>query len=131
MSGRLLRGLVAAALLPWRLLPSPIAQDHFHAPDHDHPQSAVHRHFNAHDDHARDHEHASLSVDNDDVVWLDDSVLSQSGFKLEVAASLPTLAFVLDVPIADVSAFQQHWQAPAHGPPKRLPLLRGPPHLSS
>ena len=70
-------------------------------------------------------------MDDDHVVWLDDGILSQTEFKLEVAESLPISAFLLDVPIADVRAFQQHWHAPAHGPPKRLSLLRGPPHLSS
>ena len=131
MSRQGLRILVALVLLPWRLIPVPIGQEHRHVADDDHSRSAIHRHLYAHDVHDADHHHTRLAVDDAHVQWMDDGTLNASEFRLAVPAATAVDIFVFVPVSAPGSWVLEYWAVPAHGPPRSPSTLRGPPHLSA
>ena len=124
----LLRAVGAMALLPWLLLPPAVGQEHRHAPDDDHHE-VVHRHFSAHHTSASDHEHHEVGAteDDDHVLWLNDAVLGGAEYRLPSVSSVTTATFVLARPQEPDARLLTYVSTPAHGPPRAITVLRGPP----
>jgi len=120
----------AAAILlagPYLLLASALAPEHIHEHEDGHDHAVAHSHFGPHTAEAHHTESTEIEHDDDDVIWLDSSILNEHLFQ----ASPVPLALVSV--IADLTVERQ-WtsipaedSAPAHGPPKPAHRLRGPP----
>ena len=118
----------AAALLvagPYLLLASALAPEHIHEHEAGHDHAVAHSHFAPHAVDAHSTDADEIEHDATRVVWLDGSILNEfrQAFPVPVAAT-PVLASVV---------IERRWSsipaedgAPAHGPPRRAHLFRGP-----
>jgi hypothetical protein len=117
---------------PFLTLASALAPAHVHRPGPGHEHAVTHSHLSPH--HLETHDHradAAPEIEHDDeaVVWIDSPILHEV-----IGANNPVL------PVTNVESgtvfIECHWSvtpfddaAPVHGPPKLLPLFRGPPCL--
>jgi hypothetical protein len=126
--------LVAA---PFLTFASSLAPTHVHKPGagHEHEHAVAHSHFAPHQLEA--HAHAALrgdegpEIEHDDeqVVWTDSPILHEA-----IYSANPILPAI---PVSyETVQIARHWSvtpfddaAPVHGPPKPVPLFRGPPSL--
>jgi hypothetical protein len=130
---RLARRLAALLLAaPFLTFASALAPEHVHEPGSGHDHAVAHSHFGPHL--PSTHESAGTEIEHDDhdhgdVVWLDSPILHEAPYR--AASALPAIPVSYDALLR-----QLHWSAtavdeiaPAHGPPKRAHLFRGPPSL--
>jgi hypothetical protein len=121
----------AAALLlvaPFLAFASALAPEHVHdaGAGHDH---VTHRHTGLHAVDTHNADTTEIEHDVEHIVWLVGGILHEAPYR---AAQPPPAIPARN----EVVAATLHWSftrfddaAPAHGPPKRLELLRGPPAL--
>ena len=124
---------IAALLLaaPFLTFASALAPEHVHEQGAGHDHAVAHSHFGPHLADVRESgtEIESDANDHGHVVWLDSPILHEAPYR--AALALPA------IPVSyDAVPRQLHWSAtavdeiaPAHGPPKRAHLFRGPPSL--
>jgi len=119
----------AAVLLagPYLLLASAFAPEHIHESEAGHEHAVAHSHFGPHASGAHHADSTEIEHDDDHVVWLDSPIINEHLFQ---ASPVPLAA----VSIVAVVTVERRWSsipaedfAPAHGPPKRAHLDRGPP----
>ena len=126
------RAAALCVLTPFLTFASGLAPQHIHepGPGHDHGHAVAHSHFTPHDPdhrHSNDLEIESNDADHGHVVWADSPILHEATYRtVSVPAALP--AGYDGVPAEIAWAITPYDDAaPAHGPPKRAHLLRGPP----
>jgi hypothetical protein len=124
--------LVAA---PFLTFASALAPTHIHepGPGHEHEHAVAHSHFGPH--HLESHAHdvtvgvegPEIEQDDEQVVWIASPILHEA---IHTASAIPPA-----IPVSyETVQIARHWSvtpfddaAPAHGPPKPVPLFRGPP----
>jgi hypothetical protein len=125
---------VAALLLvaPFLTFASGLAATHVHEaePGEHHDHAVAHSHFAPHHLDAHDHdagEGPEIEHDDEHVVWIDSPSLYESIYQANL------IPLVVPVTYETVHVERQ-WSvtpfddaAPVHGPPKPVPLFRGPP----
>jgi hypothetical protein len=134
VAGRATALLIAA---PFLTFASSLAPTHVHEPGpwHEHEHAIAHSHFAPH--HVEEHNQLGRSgqpdveIDHDDeqVVWVDSPILHEA---IYTANPIPPA-----IPVSyETVQNARHWSvtpfddaAPVHGPPKPVPLFRGPPAL--
>lgn len=122
------RAVVALVVAPYVALSAAVAPEHVHEADAEHPHSAIHRHVQAHVAGSHDSDHAQLADDDGHVVWLDSGAfVYQFSFQFWVPALSPAERFDLVPGLVDRVVRPDYDAAPAHGPPRTAPSLRGPP----
>jgi hypothetical protein len=135
--GSLARAAAFFLVAPFLTFASALAPAHVHepGPGHEHEHAVAHSHFAPHhyELHAHDageeHEGPEIEHDDEHVVWIDSPILHEA---LYDANPIPPA-----IPVSyEAVRPERHWSvtpfddaAPVHGPPKPLPLFRGPPSL--
>ena len=126
---RLARATALLLVVPFLTFASALAPQHVHeaGPGHDH--AVAHSHFAPHEAALHESDTTEIEHDIEHVVWLDSAFLHQP---IHEATHVPPALPVSDETLAPVT----QWSvltcddfAPAHGPPKRSQLFRGPPAL--
>ena len=132
-----IRGVLARAatfgiVAPFLTFASALAPAHVHepGPGQEHEHVVAHSHFAPHHLEAHDHdagEGPEIEHDDEHVVWID----SPASFESIHQADLIPLAVAVTYETVQV---ERHWSvtpfdaaAPLHGPPRPVPLYRGPP----
>ena len=128
---RLCRTIGVVGLITTLVWASAIPQDHVHEADHDHPQSIVHRHLEAHSFESHDHDAAEVGQDGERVVWLSNVSLDQSTFSFSPGWSAVVLPFEAIPESATWVAVTSYDASPPHGPPRPRRSSRAPPRLSA
>ena len=144
-NARVIRVVVRATALlvaaPFLAFASSLAPTHVHEPGpaHEHEHAIAHSHFAPH--HVEEHNqldrsgsvrlHPDVEIEHDDerVVWVDSPILHEA---IYTANPIPPA-----IPVNyETVQIARHWSvtpfddaAPVHGPPKPVPLFRGPPSL--
>jgi hypothetical protein len=121
---------------PFLTFASALAPIHVHEPrpGHEHEHAVAHSHFSPHHLEAHDHDAAEgpeIEHDDEHVIWIDGAILHEGIY--QVRPALPV------IPVRhETVQLERHWSvtpfdeaAPLHGPPKPVPLFRGPPLFSS
>jgi hypothetical protein len=134
VAGRATALLIAA---PFLTFASSLAPTHVHepGPGHEHEHAIAHSHFAPHQLEA--HAHAALrgdegpEIEHDDeqVVWADSPILHEAIYSANPIPPATPVSY-------ETVQVARHWSvtpfddaAPVHGPPKPVPLFRGPPSL--
>jgi hypothetical protein len=133
--GGLARTAALVVVAPFLTFASALAPAHVHepGPGHEHEHAVAHSHFAPHhlEAHAHDTVHGDdvpeIEHDDEHVVWVDSSILHEAIYD---ANPIPPA-----IPVSyETVQLERHWSvtpfddaAPVHGPPKPLPLFRGPP----
>lgn len=120
----------AAAVLvagPFLAFASAFAPLHVHEPGHDHEQAVAHSHFAPHAEEPHHSGADEIEHDGAGVVWLDGSILNEFTYQAFPVPAVATQISVRVVVERSWSSIPAEDIAPAHGPPKRAHLFRGPP----
>jgi hypothetical protein len=128
---RVFRGFRRVAVLvaaPSLVLGSGLAPLHEHESDADHAHVVVHRHYAPHQSVSHD-EKTSAFDDDEHVVWLDTPVIHALPFQLDVPSAVLIRVPDIVTPLRSWSVITFEEGAPAHGPPRPIASLRGPPIL--
>ena len=126
--GRTLQSALALLLTGTVGVGPAFAPEHLHERDEDHPTATIHRHLAPHgDDHAQS-ERSRFDHGDDHVVWLTAACVETAVYNvshlLVALAPAPTIL----APTDRWTAVVLDYVAPPHGPPRRSPLGRAPPH---
>jgi hypothetical protein len=126
----------ATALLvavPFLTFASALAPTHIHGPGHEHEHAVAHSHFGPH--HLESHAHdvpggvegPEVEHDDEHVLWIDSPILHEAIYAASpIPPAIPVSYETVQVaPRWSVTPFDD--AAPVHGPPKPIPLFRGPP----
>jgi hypothetical protein len=133
--GVLARTAAIGIVAPFLTFASALAPAHVHepGPGHEHEPAVAHSHFAPH--HLEVHAHDALEgdeapeIEHDDehVVWIDSPILHETIYDANPIAPAIPVSY-------EIVQLERHWSvtpfddaAPVHGPPKSLPLFRGPP----
>jgi hypothetical protein len=107
---------------------SALAPAHVHEPGHEHAAAVAHSHFAPHHLDVPDAgEGPEIEHDDGHVVWIDSPSLYESIHQADlIPLAVPVTYETVHVePQWSVTPFDD--AAPVHGPPKPVPLFRGPP----
>ncbi|MEQ1872046.1 MAG: hypothetical protein ABL961_18680, partial [Vicinamibacterales bacterium] len=127
MFARLCRALLVLALAPWLAGTAAMPVEHVHEGDAHHHQLAAHRHLDAHQVEADDHDEVERPHDSDRVVWLSNASLHQRAYHLSMEFAV--IALSADAPLDSPRwvAAPEYTSSPPHGPPRPYRPSRAPP----
>jgi len=117
---------------PFLTFASALAPIHVHEPGsgHEHEHAVAHSHFSPHHLDTHNHDAAEgpeIEHDDEHVIWIDSWILHEGIYKVRPARLVISVSH-------ETVQLERHWSvtpfddaAPVHGPPRTVPLFRGPP----
>src|ERR1051326_1929574 len=116
-----------AVAVPFLAFASTLAPQHVPEAGHDHDHAVAHSHFAPHAEEGHHSGADEIEPDDARVVWLDGSFVDEATFQAFFIPLAATPVHKEVVVEATWSCVPAEHVPPAHGPPKRAHLFRGPP----